>query len=81
MNERLVERVKALIRREDPIRSEQEMVAALYTVVTQLNDLMHEARRLNIEVTLDTSYDQVLDAYRPHVVMVQLKIAKLLSEG
>jgi hypothetical protein len=81
VNERLVERVKALIRPEDQPLSEEDMVAALYAAVTQLNYLTHEARRLNIEVTFDTSYDRVLDAYRPHTVMVQLKIAKLLSEG
>jgi hypothetical protein len=79
MNERLVERVKALIRPEDPILSEEEMVAALYSTVTRLNEQIAEARKHQIEVTIDVEYIRILDAYRPHDVMVGLKVAKLLN--
>jgi hypothetical protein len=65
---------------EPPIMdSEAAMVSALYSTVTRLNEQIVEARKHQIEVTIDVEYIRILDAYRPHDVMVQLKVAKLLS--
>ena len=59
---------------------EDELMSALYAAVLHLNILMNHARRRDIEVTLDVNYDVVLDAHRPHVALVTLKVAKLLSD-
>jgi hypothetical protein len=59
--------------------AEAEIVAALYSTVTRLNEQIAEARKHQIEVTIDVEYIRILDAYRPHDAIVGLKVAKLLT--
>lgn len=64
---------------EQPIAdTESLIVLGLYAAVTRLNERIAEARKHQIEVTVDVQYDRVLDAFRPHDVIVGVKIAKLL---